>query len=55
MRLTELESGIPSSQTFHDSTRIFIRSTRGASQQYIDHGFGKKRNADFEALHYRDT
>ena len=33
MRLTELESGIPSSEAFRESTRVFIRCTHGGSQQ----------------------
>lgn len=55
MRLTELEDGIPSSQAFRESTRIFVRPTRGGTQQFCDRGFGKTRNTDFEPLHYRDT
>lgn len=54
MRLTELEGGLPFSQSFQDSTHIFIRHTRGANLQYCDNGFGKIRNTDFEPLHYRD-
>ena len=54
MRLTELESGIPSSEAFRESTRGFIRCTHGGSQQFCDRGFGKMRNTDFEPLHYKD-
>lgn len=55
MFLTELESGLPASQPFRESTRVFVRSTHGGLQQFCDRGFGKTRNTDFEPLHYRDT
>lgn len=55
MQITENKNGIPNSQPMRESTHILKRSSRSGTQQYIDRGFGKLQNTDFEPLHYQDV
>ena len=50
MRLTEIHDGIPTAAALRESTRI-----QRHNQQYIDRGFGKAKNVDYEPLHYLDV
>lgn len=54
MRLTEIQNGIPSAQALRESTHILRHGGKNGNQQYIDRGFGKAKNTDFEPLHYKD-
>ncbi|MBQ3567445.1 MAG: hypothetical protein IJA25_00755 [Anaerotignum sp.] len=55
MHLTENDNGTKNSQSIHESTHIIHKNSRSGNQQYIDNGFGKIRNHDFEPLHYADN
>lgn len=54
MQITEKKEGIPNSQPMRESTHIIRKYGRSGSQQYLDRGFGKMQNSDFEVLHYQD-
>lgn len=54
MQITEKKDGIPNHQPLRESTRIIRKCGRSGSQQYLDRGFGKMQNTDFEVLHYQD-
>ena len=54
MQITEQKDGIANTEALRESTRILSRSGRSGAQQFIDRGFGKTRNTDFEPLHYID-
>ena len=55
MRLTENINGISSNQSICESTKIIRQNGRSGNQQYLNRGFGKMKNIDFEPLHYQDT
>ena len=55
MQVMENRDGIPSAHPLRESTRIISRSGRSGNQQYLDRGFGKIKNTDYEPLHYQDT
>ncbi|WP_405726910.1 hypothetical protein [Anaerotignum sp.] len=55
MPVTEKQNALPNSQTIRESTRIIRKSGRSGAQQFIDNGFGKMKNTDFEPLHYADN
>lgn len=55
MQITETHDALPSVHPLRESTRILSRNGRSGNQQYIDRGFGKMKNTDFEPLHYQDT
>lgn len=52
MRLTEIHDGIPTAAALRESTRIQRHGGKNGNQQYIDRGFGKAKNVDYEPLHY---
>lgn len=55
MQLTEIRNGIPTTYTLRESTHLLRYSGKSGNQQYIDRGFGKAKNSDYEPLHYRDV
>ncbi len=55
MRLTAIYDAIPCATSLRERTRILRHGGRSGNQQYIDRGFGREENVDFEALHYRDV
>lgn len=55
MHLTENRNGIPEQESSCESTHRLQKSGRCGGQQYLDRGFGKSRNTDYEILHYLDT
>ena len=55
MRLTEIHDGIPTAAALRESTRIQRHGGKNGNQQYIDRGFGKAKNVDYEPLHYLDV
>lgn len=55
MQVMENKDGILSAQPIRESTLIISRSGRSGNQQYLDRGFGKMKNTDYEPLHYSDT
>lgn len=55
MRLTEIHDGIPIAAALRESTRIQRHGGKNGNQQYIDRGFGKTKNVDYEPLHYLDV
>ncbi|MBQ7759051.1 hypothetical protein [Anaerotignum sp.] len=55
MQVTENRDAISSTQPIRESTHIISRNGRSGNQQFIDRGFGKMKNTDFEPLHYADT
>lgn len=55
MQLTENQSILPNRQPLRESTRIISRSGRSGVQQYLDRGFGKIKNTDYEPIHHQDT
>lgn len=55
MQIMENRDAIPSLQSMRESTRIISRAGRSGNQQYLDRGFGKMKNTDYEPLHYADT
>lgn len=54
MRLTATDGAISRMISLRERTRILRHGGRSGKQQYIDRGFGREENVDFEALHYRD-
>ena len=55
MRLTEQINSLPNNHSICESTHIIYKNGRSGNQQYLDHGFGKIKNTDFEPMHYQDT
>lgn len=55
MQSTEQKNGISNTESLRESTRILNHNGRSGTQQWIDRGFGKARNTDFEPLHYIDN
>ena len=55
MRMMENKDGILSLQPTRESTRRIRRAGRSGAQQYLDRGFGKIKNTDYEPLHYQDV
>jgi len=55
MQLMENREGISAQAPLRESTRILSHGGRSGGQQYLDRGFGKYRNTDYEPLHYQDT
>lgn len=55
MQVMENKDGILTARLTRESTRIISRSGRSGNQQYLDRGFGKMKNTDYEPLHYSDT
>ncbi len=55
MRLTAIYDAIPRTIALREHTRILWHGGRSGNQQYIDRGFGREENVDFEAMHYRDV
>ena len=55
MQTAENQNGIKNIQSIRESTHIQHRFSRSGIQQYIDSGFGKMKNTDFEPLHYADN
>lgn len=55
MQITENTNGIHNSHSIRESTRIINRAGRSGKQQYFDTGFGRRKNIDFEPLHYQDN
>ncbi len=54
MQLTENHTPLQNRQPRRESTHTLKKSGRSGMQQYLDRGFGKTINTDFEPLHYRD-
>lgn len=55
MQITENRNAVPNAQPIRESTHIIRRNGRSGHQQFIDRGFGKMQNTDFEPMHYADT
>lgn len=55
MQLIEQTNGIPALQPRRESTHRLHRSGRNGTQEYLERGFGKSPNTDYEPLHYQDT
>lgn len=55
MQITENRDALPNVQPMRESTHIISRNGRSGAQQFIDNGFGKVKNTDFEPMHYADT
>lgn len=55
MRITENQNAVPNSHSIRESTHIIQKNGRSGVQQFIDNGFGKMKNTDFEPMHYADN
>lgn len=55
MQLMENREGILAQAPLRQSTRILRRGERSGGQQYLDRGFGRQKNTDYELLHYQNT
>jgi len=55
MQTRENPNGITNTQPLRESTHILTRAGRSGIQQYIENGFGKMKNTDFEPMHYADN
>ena len=55
MHIVEQNNGLTDMHSQKESTHILQHHGRNGRQQYIDRGFGKMKNTDFEPLHYQDT
>lgn len=55
MQLMENREGISTQAPLRESTRILSRGGRSGGQQYLDRGFGRQKNTDYEPLHYQNT
>ena len=53
MQLLFRENLLPQTEIVHYSTRRICPSIRGRQLQYLDAGFGKEEDRDYEALHHR--
>ncbi len=55
MHTIEEHNGILSGKILRESTHFTTRNGRSGTQQYVNRGFGKIKNTDYEPLHYQDT
>ena len=55
MHITENQNAVQNNQSIRESTRIIQKNGRSGIQQFIDNGFGKMKNTDFEPMHYADN
>ena len=55
MNCIENQNGISNNQSTRENTHIIQKNSRSGIQQYINNGFGKTKNIDFEPIHYADN